>query len=413
MQTVRQLQDDGILFVEDGNHGEYRPLAGEFVTDGVPFVRPPDLVCGGVDLAACDKINEVAFARVRKGIGRGGDVLFTHRATVGRLAAMPLDAPTFVCNPGVTVWRSIKPKMLDRRFLYYWMHSAAFMDQVWAAAGGADTFPYIGLQQQRQLRVATPPFPEQQAIAAVLGALDDKIELNRRMNRTLEAMARALFRSWFVDFDPVRAKAEGRAPAHMDPATAALFPARLGEDGLPERWVLSKVEDALELVYGKSLTKDMRQDGPFPVYGSGGVAGTHRDPLVAEPTVVVGRKGTVGSLFWVPRGCFPIDTTYFVRARVPLVYAYRLLETLGLDDMNTDAAVPGLNRSNVYRLQFPNPGEQLMGRFEAEAGLWQRMIDRNGEAGRTLAALRDTLLPKLMSGELRIRDAERALAEAV
>jgi type I restriction enzyme, S subunit len=252
---------------------------------------------------------------------------------------------------------------------------------------------------------------DQEAIAAVLGALDDKIELNRRMNRTLEAMARALFRSWFVDFDPVHAKAEDRAPAHMDAATAALFPDRFGEDGLPQGWRLRTVGDILELAYGKSLTKDARQEGPFPVYGSGGIAGTHVEALVSEPTIVVGRKGTVGSLYWAPRGCFPIDTTFFVRSSAPMNYTYRLLETLGLSDMNTDAAVPGLNRNNVYRLKVPAAGDELLAQFEALAGAWQRAIDHTLGENRTLAVLRDTLLPKLMSGELRVREAERAVAE--
>lgn len=107
--------------------------------------------------------------------------------------------------------------------------------------------------------------PEQQAIASALGALADKIELNRRMCATLEAMARALFRSWFVDFDPVRAKAEGQAPAHMDAATAALFPDRFGDDGLPVGWRRGAISD-LFTQRGFDLPTKARRNGPSRIW---------------------------------------------------------------------------------------------------------------------------------------------------
>ena len=101
-QTVIELQNEGVLLVEDGNHGEYRPLKDEFVAVGTPFVRPPDLVNGRVNFDQADRINSVARNRVRKGIGKGGDILFTHRATVGRMARVDEEFGEFVTNPGVT-----------------------------------------------------------------------------------------------------------------------------------------------------------------------------------------------------------------------------------------------------------------------------------------------------------------------
>ena len=130
---------------------------------------------------------------------------------------------------------------LEGKWLYYFLTSPQSRQDIIERSAGT-TQAYISLGALRSLPISVPTDRSViQRIVAVLGALDDKIELNRRMNRTLEAMARALFRSWFVDFDPVHAKAEGRAPAHMDPATAALFPARFGEDGLPEGWVWDRL----------------------------------------------------------------------------------------------------------------------------------------------------------------------------
>jgi type I restriction enzyme S subunit len=193
--SVLELQRAGVLLVEDGNHGEYRPLPNEFIEAGTPFVRPDDLKDGRVDFPNCDQINDRAVSRVRKGKGRAGDILFTHRATVGRIARAGDDAPNFVPNPGVTIWRSTYPDILDPVYLYFFMQTSTFMDQVWAEAGNTDTFPYVSLTQQRGLNISFPCVSRQRAIARVLGALDDKIGLNRRINETLEAMARALFKS--------------------------------------------------------------------------------------------------------------------------------------------------------------------------------------------------------------------------
>src|SRR6185295_17144773 len=167
--TVAELEDRGVLFVEDGNHGEYRPLHDEFVRHGTPFVRPDDLKDGRVNFQDCDQINDRALARIRKGKGRAGDIVFTHRATVGRIARVGSSAPSFVANPGVTVWRSTALDVLDPAYLYFFMQTPPFMNQVWAEAGNTDTFPYVSLTQQRRLRLSFPSIAQQRAIAHILG----------------------------------------------------------------------------------------------------------------------------------------------------------------------------------------------------------------------------------------------------
>lgn len=261
------------------------------------------------------------------------------------------------------------------------------------------------------------------AIAQTLSSLDDKIELNRQMHETLEAMAQAIFRDWFVDFGPIRRKIEGAT----DPVEimgglvtdterarqlADLFPAKQGDNGLPEGWKKGKLEDCLELAYGKSLTKGDRREGPYPVYGSGGIVGFHDAFLVEGPSIVVGRKGTVGSLYWEDRNFYPIDTVFYVKSPMPLTFCYYLLQTLRLEEMNTDAAVPGLNRSNAYRLEVAIPSEGVVQSFALIASLFREKILSNSLENSNLAAMRDLLLPKLMSGEIRLREAEEQLEAA-
>lgn len=272
------------------------------------------------------------------------------------------------------------------------------------------------------------PFPdipneEQPKIGKLASSFDRKIDLNRRMNETLEAMAQAIFRDWFVDFGPVRRKLAGITdPVAImggltpDPARAAelaaLFPDRFGEDELPAGWQYSRIESILELAYGKSLPQSTREPGPYPVYGSGGVTGTHSTALVSGPGIIVGRKGTVGSLYWEAEDFFPIDTVFYVIPKndVPLNFIWHLLHTLGLEGMNTDAAVPGLNRANAYRLEFVFSNMPTVNAFERIVCSLRAKQEANIAENRTLAETRDYLLPRLMSGEVRVGDVAQELA---
>lgn len=261
--------------------------------------------------------------------------------------------------------------------------------------------------------IELPERSAQREIVGFLGALDGRITLLGESNATLEAIAQALFKSWFVDFDPVRVKQHGRAPEGMDEATAELFPNGFEESALglvPTSWQVGRIEDLMELAYGKALKSTERVDGPVPVYGAGGVTGYHNEPLINGPSVIVGRKGTVGSLYWEDRPFFPIDTVFYVKAQKPLTYCYNLLQTLGLTDMNTDAAVPGLNRNNVYRLQVAIPPDKVLVRFDNIVSNLRERIFANTEQAQTLAILRDNLLPRLISGQLRLPEAEALVA---
>jgi type I restriction enzyme S subunit len=239
--TVANLVERGILERPmDGNHGSLHPRGDDFVSTGVPFIMASDLIGGGIDTVNCSFIKLEQAKSLRKGFAKKGDVLLSHKATIGRTATIGDIPGEFVMlTPQVTYYRSKDTSKLNSRFLKYYFDSEQFQGVLSSWAGSGSTRAYIGITEQLRLPILLPSIDEQKAIAAVLGGLDDKIELNRRMNATLEAMARALFRSWFVDFDPGRAKQEGRPPAGLDERTAALFPSdfqdsEVGE--IPEAW---------------------------------------------------------------------------------------------------------------------------------------------------------------------------------
>jgi len=296
----------------------------------------------------------------------------------------------------------------DPKFISYFLKTVDFH-----AYSDKAAVPGLNRNHLHEAVAAIPDLATQQRIAKCLGALDDRIALLRETNATLEAIAQALFKSWFVDFDPVRAKQQGLAPAGMDEATAALFPDGfevLAPTRCPLGWRVGKVEDLLELAYGKALKATDRIVGDVPVYGSGGLTGFHNQALIDGPGLVVGRKGTIGTLYWEDRPFYPIDTVFYVRPMVPLTFCFHQLAMLGLNEMNTDGAVPGLNRNNVYRLQVIIPPRAALDAFDDAANALRQRVTCNRQQAQTIATLRDTLLPRLISGQLRLPEAE-ALAE--
>jgi len=214
--------------------------------------------------------------------------------------------PFFVID---TAYYVVPKTELDMRWLYY-----AIKHYKLGEVDDGSPIPSTTRAAVYVMDLEVPPIDEQRAIAHILGTLDDKIELNRKMNQTLEAMARAIFKSWFVDFDPVRAKADGRDPG-LPRDLAALFPdsfedSELGE--IPKGWKMMQLGDLIELAYGKALKEENRQPGNIPVFGSNGQVGIHDEKLVSGPGIVVGRKGNPGIVTWSPSDFFAIDTTFYV-----------------------------------------------------------------------------------------------------
>jgi type I restriction enzyme, S subunit len=254
--------------------------------------------------------------------------------------------------------------------------------------------------------IRVPELSKQKAIAAMLGALDDKIELNRRINATLEAMARCLFQSWFVDFDPVRSKLDGRPPVGIDTATAAIFPDTFDETAIghtPHGWKVQTLGEVIELAYGKPLKAEDRKTGPVCVYGANGPVGWHDEKLVSGPGIVVGRKGNPGVVTWAHGDFYPIDTTFYVEPIGEcrsLYYLYYALSLHNLANLSADSAVPGLNRNHAYMSKQVIPPQPVLAAFDSQIAPMFTAIHANEEQSRTLATLRDTLLPKLLSGRL-------------
>ena len=345
-----------------------------------------------------------------RGLPLPGDVVMTTEAPLGEVIQLDDQTARYALGQRVVCMRG-RAQKLDNTFLRYLLSSPA-QQAILAQYATGSTVLGISQKALRSVPISFPGFEEQKRIGVLLKSLDDKIALNLRINETLEATAQAIFRDWFVDFGPTHAKMNGRSP-YLTSDIWSLFPDKLDESGRPVGWNERRVEDILELAYGKALKSDERTFGSIPVYGSGGVTGYHNEALVKEPSVVVGRKGSVGTLYWEDRPFFPIDTVFYVKPKSPLVFCYYQLKTLGLKTMNTDAAVPGLNRSNVYRLPVLWSSDGLPELFSELVTPFRQRMKVDSEESSRLASTRDLLLPKLMSVEIKVKDAEEKIGEAV
>ncbi|MGV5526039.1 restriction endonuclease subunit S [Pseudomonas sp. XP1] len=390
-----------------------------FVDSGVPVIRGSNLsadtstrlIDADLVFVSHEKANEF-----QRSVAKRGDLVFTCWGTINQVGLIDSRSKFdsyIVSNKQMKL--TIDPAKADHRFIYYVFSGPAKQNEI-LENGIGSSVPGFNLGQLKRHEILLPPVQEQVRIADFLETFDDRITLLRETNATLEGIAQALFKSWFVGFDPVRAKAEGRQPDGMDAATAALFPDSFEESELglvPKGWRVFRVEDLMELAYGKALKATDRVDGQVPVYGSGGITGYHDQSLLDGPGIIVGRKGTVGSLYWEDCPFFPIDTVFYVKAKKPLTYCYYLLRTLGLEGMNTDGAVPGLNRGNAYRLRAVVPPEAVLEGFDGVASRLRGRIFANAQQAQTLTQLRDILLPRLISGQLRLPEAEALIEEAV
>jgi type I restriction enzyme S subunit len=435
--TVHQLVELGVLERPmDGNHGSIHPKTADFVKSGIPFVMASDLKGGRVDLINCSFISEEQAGKLAKGFSKPGDVLLSHKATLGRTAIVQdMDLPYIMLTPQVTYYRIKDRSRLNNRFLKYYFNSRSFLDIFEAWAGGGSTRAYLGITAQRELPIPMPPIEVQISIAELVGPLDDKIELNRLMNETLEATARAIFKDWFVEFGPTRAKMEGRAP-YLAPDIWSLFPDALDEDGKPEGWKKSTIGEEVDVVGGSTpSTKE-------PAFWGGDISWATPKDLSSLSTPVLlstERQITEDGLSQIGSGLLPVGTVllssrapigYMALAQIPVAINQGFIAMIcdkrlsnvfvwlwtqaNMETVHQNAngsTFQEISKANFRPIKVTVPTPKLLRAFNDTVPLFDRIIS-NEKENRALAATRDFLLPKLMSGEARVKDAEKIVEEA-
>ncbi len=308
---------------------------------------------------------------------------------------------------------------VDAQFLYYAFREIGHVLE--RSGGGGSVYTNVSKSRFSDIELLVPPLPEQRAIAATLGALDDKIELNRKMNATLESMARALFRDWFVDFGPTRAKMEGREP-YLSPDLWSLFPDRLDAEGKPEGWEVSTIGDFIELLDHKrvplSSQERAKRQGPYPYHGATSVMDHIDSYLFDERLLLLGEDGSVakedGRPFtqYVWGKLWVNNHAHVIKGRNMSVEQLKLFfDQIDIRPFVTGAVQPKLNQANLRRVPYLRASDAIHSAFDATIAPLYDLVRQLNEESRTLAQTRDLLLPRLMSGELRVAENERLVGE--
>lgn len=388
---------------------------------GYPYVAIPQLRGGRVDLSEVRRIKREHYLEwTRKAVPSANDVILSRRCNPGETAVVPRDTE-FALGQNLVLLRADGTRVYPP-FLRWLARGPEWWEQISKFINVGAVFDSLKCADVPNFELRIPPFADQRAISRILDALDDKIELNRRMNETLEAIARTIFKSWFVDFDPVRAKAEGHQPAGMDAETATLFPNSFEESlfgGIPKGWRRMRLDEIAGFLNGLAMQKFPPGDGAWlPVIkitelNRGDTAGSdragadlERQYIVNDGDVLFSWSGSLVVCIWCGgRGALNQHLFKVTSAEFPRwFYYFWVLEHL--PEFQLIAAGKATTMGHIQRHHLHDatvvvaPGPLLDRASRLLEPLLVRIVSNNVES-RTLAALRDTLLPKLLSGEAR------------
>jgi len=398
----------GNLFAEGTRNGLTRPKAVRGV--GVKMVNMGELFANPTLRNTAMDRAPLSEAEAGRFLLEPGDLLFARQSLVlegaGKCSIFLSDDEPVTFESHITRVR-LDARKADPRFYFYYLqshHGRAAITSIVEQGAGASGIRGSDLEK---LAVMWRPLPEQSAIAETLSVFDDKIEQNRRTAQALERLARAIFRAWFVDFEPVKAKAAGAAAfPSMPQRVFDALPTRFVDSAIgpvPEGWEVLRLDGVLTLQRGFDLPKQSRTSGSHPVLAASGLNGWHSEWKVKGPGVTTGRSGVLGQVFFVDRDFWPLNTSLWVKEykRSNPWHTYFLLQTLGLAQFNAGSAVPTLNRNHVHSLPIVAPPEGPLWAFEKTCRSTFALDQQIHSEIERLAVMRDYLLPKLLAGDVR------------
>ncbi len=324
-----------------------------------------------------------------------GDIVMCEGGEPGRCAIWKDQVPGIMIQKAI---HRIRPKeILDYRFLFYsllHLGQTKVFDQYFTGA----TIKHLPGEKLAKVEIEFPPLPIQQRIAGILSTYDELIENSQRRIKILEAMARGLYREWFVHF---------RFPSHENHPRKA---SALGD--IPQGWEVGRLDDVLVLQRGFDLPKGARVEGSVPIIAASGITGFHNEAKVRAPGVVTGRSGTIGEVLYVQEDFWPLNTSLWVKEfpnGEPL-YAYYLLLSLDLKQFNSGAAVPTLNRNDIHGVNVMVPPRNLQKRFQEIVGTMFSQSRTITLQIQNLRRTRDLLLPRLLSGQIEVEELSEGIA---
>ncbi|RUO22610.1 restriction endonuclease subunit S [Aliidiomarina iranensis] len=417
----------------------------DYVTSGVPFFRSKEVIerSKGNDISTELFISEEQFSKIlgKFGVPKAGDILLTSVGTLG-VPYQVLSTDRFYFKDGNLTWLRNYNNSVIPGYIFYWLTSPTAQQKLDEVSIGS-TQKALTIVALKSVELPVPPKDTQERIVSVVSTLDQKLEINRKINQTLEQMAQAIFKSWFVDFDPVKAKiaaleaggsqedatlAAMQAISGKDQAqltqlraenseqyselrtTAELFPSAMQDSELgevPEGWKIISFSNWANIQRGKSITKAKTKPGKVPVV-AGGIepAYYHKEHNVVGPVITISASGAnAGYVNLYYQNIWSSDSSYICKQSAPYFYiAYICLKyhQKAIFDMQTGAAQPHIYPKDFERLKIVVGGNKLMEKLEKQTSSFFAKSKFLNNEYVSLTQLRDTLLPKLLSGELSV-----------
>ena len=460
LKTVQELVNEKILEKPlDGNHGGIHPKASDYVEKGIPFIMASDLEAGLVNFSSCKYISLQQAGKLRKGFAQEGDVLLSHKATIGRTAIVqPNDSEFIVLTPQVTYYRVKDENKLNNIYLKSFFDSYFFQTILNQWAGSGSTRAYLGITEQLKLPVIVPPIDSQIEIASFANNLNSKIHLNNKINQTLESIAQAIFKSWFIDFDPVRAKIaakqeekdpelaamcsiSGKCEAEIEQmaeddfaelqATAALFPdefvdSELGE--IPKGWEISKISKIGKVITGKTpsskIENSFAEKGTFfitPTDIDTEVFVTNTNRYLSEHGEIAIKNSKIdegslcitcigsqmGKVVITPKSAFTNQQINSILLFNSTLRNYIFLNLRQRRDEifligSGGSTMPIINKSTFESLNLILPDLALIRKFDNFISPFFNNILSNSVENIELKNIRDALLPELLAGKINV-----------
>ena len=405
----------------------------DYLASGVPLIRvtnftddsisSADLKFVSLDIAATNSSVRLKFKDII--VATVGSWPNNPASVVGRTISVPKWAENSLMNQNSVILRS--QSMVDQRFIYYHLKSADFANHIISKAQGSANQASITLDAIFSYQLNWPNEKLRMFIVEILTTIDDRIALLRETNSTLEAIAQALFKSWFVDFDPVRAKQDGREPEGMDADTAALFPDSFEESELglvPKGWSYRSFQDAVSIFDSKRipLSGQVRanRQGQYPYYGAAAQMDSIDDFLFDGVYFLMGEDGSVidpdgypitqyvYGKFWVNNHAHILQGKNGICTEHVMLFAKRT----SVQPYITGAVQAKLSQSNMWRIPFLMPPKAISEGFGELMEPLFKLFRHNSDKAQTLASIRDTLLPRLISGQLRLPEVKVIVTNA-
>ena len=363
--------------VADVKGGKRMPKGTALIAEQTnhPYIRITDFQGNSIDKKNLLYVPNNVFDKISRYIVNSGDVIISIVGTIGLIGKIDKDLDNASLTENCVKFVNLINVIPD--YLFYYLSSRIGQYEVIKNTVGAvqKKLPIYGVQS---IKITLPLLPEQKAIAKVLTVFDDKIELLQAQNKTLENMAQTIFKEWFGKY-------------------------QIGDE-LPEGWRVGKLGDILEIKYGKDH-KHLK-DGDYPLYGSGGIMRYVERPLYDKESILIPRKGTLTNLFYLSQPFWSVDTMFYSKIKSSFQgrFIFLFLKSIDLASMNVGSAVPSLTTQVLNQISLIIPEDEVINKFNNLVLPFYNKIGINNSQIQSLSKTRDTLLPKLMSGQVRVNN---------